>query len=221
MKLGGFIRHGVEAYQGGALMRQRGVSTHSIIGVVSAIFLTCIPLQTAEAFSISFWRSRRPWYRTRTVVVLPAGAIPIQCAGNAYYYRRGEYYRRSPRGYAVVPAPIGAVIPTLPDQHRTMLINGITYHEYDGVYYRGGPSGYTVVPIAQATSATTGAPVFSTDPVGSAVAQSTAVINVPNKNGSYTPVTLQLASSGMYIGPQGEVYPNLPTAQQLQSMYGK
>ena len=47
------------------------------------------------------------------------------------------------------------------------------------------------------------------------------VINVPNKNGSYTPVTLQVMSDGTYVGPRGEVYPNEPTQDQLQQMYGK
>ncbi len=44
---------------------------------------------------------------------------------------------------------------------------------------------------------------------------------MPNRNGSYTPVPLQPASGNTYIGPQGEVYPNLPTVQQLQGLYGK
>ena len=49
----------------------------------------------------------------------------------------------------------------------------------------------------------------------------TLVINVPNSNGSFTPVTLQPASNGTYVGPRGEVYPTRPTVDQLKQMYGK
>ena len=53
------------------------------------------------------------------------------------------------------------------------------------------------------------------------IAPQSIVINVPNKNGSFTPVTLQIAHNGTYIGPEGEVYPTRPTMEQLQQMYGK
>ena len=120
----------------------------------------------------------------------------------------------------MIPAPVGATVPNLPEGHRTIVIDGITYHEYDGVYYRGGPAGYTVVPIAKTAQESAGTSALAGQ-IAPATAQGTTVINVLNKNSSYTPVTLQLASGGMYIGPQGEIYPNLPTAQQLQTMYGK
>ncbi len=45
-------------------------------------------------------------------------------------------------------------------------------------------------------------------------------INVPNSNGSYTPVTLVKQGDG-YVGPQGEYYPNHPTVEQLKVLYGK
>jgi len=45
-------------------------------------------------------------------------------------------------------------------------------------------------------------------------------INVPNSNGSYTPVTLVKYGNG-YIGPQGEYYPGNPTVEQLKALYGK
>ena len=47
------------------------------------------------------------------------------------------------------------------------------------------------------------------------------VVNVPNRNGSYTQVTLRAGGSGTYVGPQGEVYPTQPTMEQLQAMYGQ
>ena len=47
------------------------------------------------------------------------------------------------------------------------------------------------------------------------------VINVPNKNGSFTPVALRANSDGTYVGPRGEVYTSKPTVDQLREMYGK
>jgi hypothetical protein len=50
-------------------------------------------------------------------------------------------------------------------------------------------------------------------------ASKTRVINVQNANGSVTPVTLYLVDAG-WRGPKGEIYPTLPTADQLKDTYG-
>jgi len=47
----------------------------------------------------------------------------------------------------------------------------------------------------------------------------TYVVNVQNSNGSITPVTLHRAG-GEWIGPRGERYLALPTAEQLRPVYG-
>jgi uncharacterized protein YcfJ len=47
----------------------------------------------------------------------------------------------------------------------------------------------------------------------------TYVVNVQNSNGSITPVTLHRAG-GEWIGPRGERYLSLPTAEQLRPVYG-
>ena len=52
-----------------------------------------------------------------------------------------------------------------------------------------------------------------------AEAAMTRTIDVPNANGSYTPVRLRLVSGG-WQGPRGEVYPTLPTVDQLRGTYG-
>lgn len=49
--------------------------------------------------------------------------------------------------------------------------------------------------------------------------QATRVVNVPNANGSFTPVTLHLVANG-WQGPKGEIYPKLPDAGQLHGLYG-
>lgn len=48
----------------------------------------------------------------------------------------------------------------------------------------------------------------------------TIVINVPNHNGSYTPIALRKSGRG-YIGPQGEYYHGNPTVAQLAALYGR
>ncbi len=50
-------------------------------------------------------------------------------------------------------------------------------------------------------------------------AANTVVINVSNSNGSITPVTLR-REGNEYIGPKEEHYLQLPTAEQLRSVYG-
>lgn len=43
---------------------------------------------------------------------------------------------------------------------------------------------------------------------------------VTNSNGSKTPVKLTRTATGGYIGPKGELYDTMPTAEQLLSVYG-
>lgn len=45
------------------------------------------------------------------------------------------------------------------------------------------------------------------------------VIQIQNNNGSLTPVVLK-REGGSYIGPNGEYYKRLPTAEQLKPIYG-
>ena len=44
-------------------------------------------------------------------------------------------------------------------------------------------------------------------------------VNVTNKNGSITQVRLQKQGTG-YLGPKGEFYDHLPTAEELKPLYG-
>ena len=51
-------------------------------------------------------------------------------------------------------------------------------------------------------------------------APDTVVINVPNKDGTTTPITLKRSANG-WVGPNGEIYSNLPTSEELRPTYGK
>ncbi len=47
----------------------------------------------------------------------------------------------------------------------------------------------------------------------------TVIVNITNSNGSITPVALK-RSGNVWIGPKGEQYMSVPTAEQLKPIYG-
>ena len=47
----------------------------------------------------------------------------------------------------------------------------------------------------------------------------TYVVNITNSNGSISPVTLRRMGN-VWVGPRGEQYTALPTAEQLRPIYG-
>jgi uncharacterized protein YgiM (DUF1202 family) len=59
------------------------------------------------------------------------------------------FYKKGPGGYAVVRAPLGAVVMRLPVGYRTMIVAGVTYFLFAGVYYCKASSGYVVVKAPQ------------------------------------------------------------------------
>jgi hypothetical protein len=57
-------------------------------------------------------------------------------------------------------------------------------------------------------------------PIQVSYADGTSItVNVPNANGSYTPVVIHQSGNG-FVGPQGEYYPKFPSVAQLRIMYG-
>jgi len=149
--------------------------------------------------------------------------------GGRYHYRGGRWYGPGWFGLevAVSALAIGAVVEGLPVGYTTVVAGGIPYYYYGGYYYRSYPYGYVVVPapvvattvvaVPAATTVVTvpeAAPINVTQPQGKII-----TINVPNSNGSYTPVSLTKYKNG-YIGPQGEYYEGHPTVEQLKLLYG-
>lgn len=94
---------------------------------------------------------RAPKYRTpypspgRITHKIPAGHARVSVGPKRYHFHAGVFYKRGPRGYAVVRAPLGAVIMHLPVGYHTMIVAGATYFLFAGVYYRRASSGYVVV----------------------------------------------------------------------------
>lgn len=138
-----------------------------------------------------------------------------------YRYHNGRFYRPTWFGLfeiAVNIPPIGTIITVLPVSHRTIIAADVTYYYYDNVYLTACPSGYIVVPAPLENANVVVASSAVAPP--QKVSGETVTINVPNANGSYTPVALVKQKDG-YIGPQGEYYPEHPTIEQLKVLYGK
>ena len=58
-------------------------------------------------------------------------------------------------------------------------------------------------------------------PIQVSYADGTSItVNVPNANGSYTPVVIHQSGNG-FVGPQGEYYEVMPTKKQLKALYGR
>jgi len=163
-------------------------------------------MQSANAFAKpSMGRSRGPH----------KGPEHIVFAHHRYSYHNGRFYRPTFFGLfniVIDIPPIGAIFTVLPFGHKTIIVGGVTYYHHDNVYFRSCPYGYIVVekPVQDIV-------VVSSESVCQG---ETVTINVPNSNGSYTPVVLIKQKDG-YIGPQGEYYPGHPTVEQLMVLYGK
>jgi len=118
----------------------------------------------------------------------------------------GHGYRGSDLlGTALAAFTIGAILSSSsqPRNGTYVIINGVSYYYSNGIYYRQIPEDYTIVQTP--------------DPVQDGTAY---VINIPNYDGTYTPVVIFKEGNG-YRGPQGEFYRTHPTIAELRILYGK
>jgi len=71
--------------------------------------------------------------------VLPFGYYPFYWGSSLYYYYGGIFYSPYDNGgYQVTAPPIGAAVPTLPENASAIKIDGVQYFEANGVYYKVG-----------------------------------------------------------------------------------
>ena len=145
----------------------------------------------------------------------PHGYVRVVVHGRPYFYHHGYYYRRGPRGYFIVGAPGGVVVPFLPVGAIRLRHGPVFYHYYGGVYYQAAPGGYVVVSkpdtVFVEKSPQAKEEAFVEPPADTVL--------VHNDNGSETPVRLERVD-GKWRGPRGEMYPTLPDEAQLRSAYG-
>jgi hypothetical protein len=76
---------------------------------------------------------------------LAADAIWFNYNNTRYWYDDGCFYLPQNGGYDVVPAPIGALVATIPQGYETPVVDGTTYYYFAGVFYVYTGQGYQVV----------------------------------------------------------------------------
>ncbi len=185
-----------------------------------------IPTPAQADFSVSYsygdhdrndhWRNhgsfRHGWYRDRHHYHhhhYPRNYAVVYRGPQPYYYNELTFYSGDQDNYAVVAAPVGVVVNTIPVGYQRFIANGQAYYTYNGAYYVRAPEGYQVVePPAGATVAT--AP--------ESVTAEQVTVNVPNVQGGFTAVTIKKSGNG-FVGPQGEFYNEFPKVEQLRVMY--
>ncbi|MBU9888994.1 MAG: hypothetical protein KTQ49_03890 [Candidatus Omnitrophica bacterium] len=166
--------------------------------------------------------------RGAMVPVLPPYYRQIPYEGKTYVYYNSTYYVQEPAGYTVVTpppqvvtqnpvateAPEKTIVVTVPNPNGSYI--PVTLEKYSDGYK--GPNGefYPDYP--------------SIDQLKAMYAKASAVaerpfpdvldFNVPNRNGSFTKITLTRTKDG-YVGPEGEYYKEKPTMDQLKIMYAK
>jgi hypothetical protein len=84
--------------------------------------------------------------------VLPYGYYPFYWGDDQFYYNNGLFYQQYDNGsdYQVVAPPMDAIVPTVPEDAKSITIDGIQYYESNGVYYQpvttsDGTTGYKIV----------------------------------------------------------------------------
>jgi hypothetical protein len=202
---------------------------------LTIVFLLITFLAGQPSQALAFGWGRPPMHHFRThgssFNMLPFAAATLIIAGMSYYYWQGEFYRRERERYVVIPAPVGAVVTTIPSGYQPVIIDGTPYYIINGVTYMYTPYGYQVVPQPktiiiqnnadqqtpqvipdQSTSGVQNTPVTNTN--------NSFTVNIPNAKRGYTAVTLKRSGTG-FVGPQGEYYSEFPRIEQLKVMYAK
>ncbi len=165
------------------------------------------------------------------VPILPMPYSVVVIRGSVLYVSDGIYYRAAPGGYIVVEKPVETitvhaephVAPAgLPAETRVLYVPKqtgggfvpITLKKLEGGYL--GPQGEFYPTIPQVA--------FLTEMYGASEEIKPArtdvfFIHIPNKDGTtFTRVELKQRGKG-FIGPQGELYPLMPTVAHLVELY--
>jgi hypothetical protein len=87
---------------------------------------------------------RKPGSTTST---LPGAAVELKVGDTTYHYFSGMFYRQIPNNYIVVPAPVGAVVDSLPEGIAGAMYNDDldTYVYYFGTFFTKEGDKYKVV----------------------------------------------------------------------------
>src|SRR5215471_19567971 len=90
-----------------------------------------------------YWAGFHPGMLLRS---LPFGYVQASVGTTGYYYYDGVYFQPTTEGtYAIVPPPVGATVPQLPDGAEAMIVGPNTYYYAGGAFYLPQPNGFLVV----------------------------------------------------------------------------
>lgn len=118
----------------------------------------------------------------------------------------------------------GKIIFNLPHSSVSIILGGKKYYYGEGIYYHkkhhyyvvAEPPGVLVSPPPVIVYADKPAPApYEIEGV------QYITVNVPNKKGGYTAVTLKKTDSEGFIGPQGEFYHEFPSISELKTIYAQ
>lgn len=202
------------------------MSSKNVKLILIAGLLITLGIQGTYAWGDRDRHGRHDWHHghSRVVIVPPPVAPVIICPPRRVVV--GAAVVIGPPPVVAVPAPV-AVAPAppaqapAPDETATVWItngNGskssvVLKKQKDGPGYIG-PNGeyYSSMPTEDQLKS-----VYS---IGGNTSQNNSfTVWLKNDNGSMTPVALTKKDGG-YVGPSGEFYPNMPTEEQLKSLYG-
>jgi hypothetical protein len=95
------------------------------------------------------------FYPGLVVGALPAGYVQASVGITGYYYYDGVYFRPTTEGtYTVVAAPVGAVVPQLPNGAEAFVLGPSTYYYAGGAFYLQVRAGFAVVPAPPGVTVT-------------------------------------------------------------------
>lgn len=106
------------------------------IAVLLAASLT-LAIPTAEA--------AQKQHQPKTVKVLPKTHHKVAHRGKSYFYSGGRFYRPNNGAYVTIVAPLGAIVPVLPDGYVSFGIGSRRHFYFQGVYYQQVDKGYEVI----------------------------------------------------------------------------
>ena len=158
-----------------------------------------------HGFRHHFGFERRHFFG-RHVHFLPYSCFRVWSGPVWFWYYDGIYYRPYGDEYVVVTPPVGAIVSVLPDDYYPVIIGGMTYYTDGTTYYQRVTQGYQVI----------NPPVV----VQGQTAEDTVTVQLTNDRGATVSIVLRKSGNG-YIGPQGEYYDHLPTADELRPLYGR
>jgi hypothetical protein len=110
----------------------RNVFSKMLLVVLLGVLIAALPAEISAKRKVIVKPPRRPPVK---VVKLPPAHKKITVGGVHYFHHHGVFYKKGPKGYVVVRAPIGARLNVLPEGFVTVHVGKVPYYRYYGTYY--------------------------------------------------------------------------------------